>query len=628
MKRGLLILVAAAATLGVAAPAAAGPGMFVGAKDDGLKWTTGQTAAAAGGLGLRALGITLGWQRGQTDLSAFDAGVLNRAVLGAGAVRVVVAVFNGAIPPPTEAADRESYCTYLGRVLTRFPQINDIVIWNEPNLSAFWRPQYDAAGQSEAPARYEELLAHCYDVLHGVRPSVNVIGPATSLWGNDNPNAFWNVSHSPVKFIEAMGAAYRASGRTRPLFDTFGHHPYPARSDERPWASHADETILSMGDYDRLLAVLHRAFDGTAQPLPENGLPIWYLETGYQTQIDDAKRGLYSGVETWPGSLPDVAAQPGPPAAPPDESPAPDQATQLVDSIRMAYCQPYIGAVFNFLLRDEQSLEGWQSGLFWVDGSRKDSYDAFRGVVQEVNEGRVQCSKLSGAPGVTAGPAGAGDGQSAARSPAAVRSLTKITYLGSRKVTYGFLHPRAQLTRGLARSSDVLASKQLVFLVTGSAYLTMTDRSGTAGVMPMPPVKPGRYSLGIRFGGDALNLASGAHVGVRVVNSKGRVESIGPLRLGRELTGELSTRSNGRKVRGTMKLVDHGVSRDVRLTALGLRADGRAAWLNGTDGRLRYIVHAERVPGQPLVRVRVWRDGVLLARAATVGAGRLRIAKS
>lgn len=627
MKRALLLLVTAAATLGVARPAAAAPGMLVGAREDGLKWTTAETSAVARDLGLRALGITLGWQPGQIDLTPYDAGVLNRAVVGASGVRVVVAIFSGSTRSPTYAAERENYCTYVGRLITRFPQINDVVIWNEPNLAVFWGPQYTAVGSSEAPARYQELLARCYDVLHALRPSVNVIGPATSLWGNDNPNAFSNVSHSPAKFIEAMGAAYRASGRTRPLFDTFGHHPYPARSNERPWAMHADEAILSMGDIDRLLGLLRKAFGGTAQPLPEDGVPIWYLETGYQTQIDDRKLQLYTGAENWPGSLPDVAAQPGPPAKPPDDTPAPDQATQLADSIRMTYCQPYIGAVFNFLLRDQQSLEGWQSGLLWVDGSRKDSYDAFRQAVLEVNEGRVDCGNVKNAPGVTPGATG-GDGQGASATPAAVRSLTKITYRGSKLVPYGFLHPRAQLTRGLARSHDGLVAKQLLFLLGRSAYVTVTDRSGTAGVMPMPPVKPGRYGIGIRFSGDSLNLASGVRFGVRVVNSAGRIQSDGSLRLGRALRGRLSARSNGRTVRGTLALNDHGVSRVVRLTALGLREDGRAAWLNGTDGRVRYLVHMERLRGRPLVRVRVWRDGVLLARAATVQAARLQITKT
>lgn len=613
-------------------PAAAGPGMLVGAREDGLKWRTAETVAVARDLGLRALGITLGWQPGQMDLFPEDASVLNSVVVGAGGIRVVVSVFSRDQFPVSEAS-RDQYCTYVGRLITRFPQINDVVIWNEPNLSGFWRPQYTPLGASEAPARYQELLARCWDVLHELRPSVNVVAPATSLWGNDNPNAFSNVSHSPARFIKAMGAAFRASGRTRPLFDTFGHHPYPARSDERPWTVHTDESILSIGDIDRLLTVLREAFGGTAQPLPEDGVPIWYLETGYQTQIDDGKRGLYTGLETWPGSLPDFVPPQGPPAKPPDATPAPDQATQLADSIRLTFCHPYVGAIFNFLLRDETFLEGWQSGVLWADGSRKDSYETFRNVVREVNEGRVDCGAVGlapGGPGGSAGGATAPPGQSppAMKSPGRARSLTKVTFQGRRQVAYGSLRLRAKLTRGLRKSNRGLSAKQLLFLVGRSAYLTTTDSSGSSSVMPIPPTNPGKYMVAIRFGGDELNVGSGLRVGVRVVNSNARIESDGFLRLGERIAGRLSVRSTGRKVQGTLRLRERGTARTVRLHALGLRDNGRVAWLSGTAGPNRYILQLERLRRKPLVRVRVWRNGSPLAVGSTIPADRLQITRS
>jgi hypothetical protein len=621
MWRWVWTVVVTLAALAIVRPAGAAPGMLVGARDDGLKWTTGPTVAVARDLGLRALGITLGWQPGQVDLFPNDANALNRAVVQAGDIRVVVAIFTNQGQAPVDQVGREQYCTYVGRLITRFPQINDVVIWNEPNLRFFWRPQYDGAGASQAPARYVELLARCWDVLHELRPSVNVVAPATSVWGNDNPNAFSNVSHSPGMFIKGMGAAYRASGRTRPLFDTFGHHPYPARSNERPWATHSDEQIVSLGDIDRFLGLLREAFDGTGQRLPEDGLPIWYLETGYQTQIDEQKQGLYSGVETWPGSLPDFVPQ-APAVKPPDESPAPDQATQLADTLRMTYCQPYISAVFNFLLRDETNLEGWQSGVLWADGSRKDSYDTFRSVVREVNEGRVDCKQLEGAPGVPGGPS---TKARVADAPTVARSLTKVTYRGGKVVPYGFLQPRAQLTRGLTARANGLAGKQLLFVVGGTGYVRLTDAAGAAAVTPMPPAKPGRYRLAVRFAGDPVNLASGLRVGVRVVNSKGRVRTVGPIRLARGLEARLSASSQGRKVQGTLTLRGRGPARLVRLTALGFRADARALWANGTDGTKRYLLHAERVPGRPLFRLRVWRDGVQLVRPALVPARQLRI---
>jgi hypothetical protein len=620
MRRRAWIVVALA-MLAVPRPAGAEPGMLVGARDDGLKWSTGPTLAVARDLGLRSIGITLGWQSGQIDLAPLDNMLVNQAVVQGSGIRIVVSVFSPFGEAPLDERTRGEYCTYLSRLITRYPQINDLVIWNEPNLRFFWKPQFDLDGRSEAPARYVALLGHCWDVLHTLRPSVNIVAPAASTWGNDNPNAFSNVSHSPTSFIREMGAAYRASGRTRPIFDTFGHHPYPTRSNERPWVAHSDELILSIGDLDRLLLRLREAFGGTGQPTPDNGVPIWYLETGYQTQIDEAKQGLYTGVENWPGSVPDVL--PGAPqATPPDDSPAPDQATQLADSLRMMYCQPHIAAVFNFLIRDEIDLTGWQSGLLWTDGSRKDSYDDFRSIVREVNEKRVDCDKLKAAPGVPGGPSTTAK----KAAPAATRSLTKLTYRSGKVVPYGFLQPRAQLTRGRTVSSKGLAGKQLQFLLGTTAYVGVTNKAGAAAVKPMPPPKPGRYRVSVRFAGDTVNLASGLRVGVRVVNSRAHVRSVGALRLGAGLEAQLSARSTAKKVRGTLTLRGPGPDRVVRITALGRRTDSRAVWLNGTDGSKRYLLHAERIAGKPVFRVRVWRDGIQLVRPALVPARQLQLA--
>ena len=78
-------------------------------------------------------------------------------------------------------------------------------------------------------AAYEALLATSYDALKEVDPGINVIGLGLSSRGNDAPGASGNVSTSPVVFLEGVGAAYRASGRTRPLMDELAYHPYPRR---------------------------------------------------------------------------------------------------------------------------------------------------------------------------------------------------------------------------------------------------------------------------------------------------------------------------------------------------------------------------------------------------------------
>ena len=603
--------------------------MFVGVSDDAFEWNTGAMAAAANDLGLRAVRVALTWEPGERSLTPSDAAALGKVVSGAPNMRIVLAAFNQG-DPPLDAGSRDAYCSYLADAVTRFPRINDLVIWNEPNLSGFWRPQFASGGQS-APEQYEALAASCYDLLHAMRSSINVIGPVTSVWGNDNPNAFDNISHSPTTFIQDLGAAYRASGRTAPLFDTFGHHPYPANSSERPWTAHSDPAIISLGDLGRLLSVLSTAFSGTGQRLPDQGVPIWYLETGYQTTIPAAKASLYFGVETWPGALPDLVSPEPARAHPPDTSQAPDQATQLQDELLLTYCQPYVAADFNFMLEDEPSLGGWQSGLLWADGSRKGSYDPFKAAIEQVNAGTVDCSQVAGAPFVAApavAAASPGSGSHPVTKPAPTkRSLTKVTYIGLRRAPFGFLRLRARLTRGATSSGTPLKGRQLLFVVGKTAYVVKTDAKGTAQVVPDPPLPQGMHRVAVRFQGDELEMGSGLRVSTHIVNSSGRVRSQGTLKLSAGRRARFNVSSDGKLAAGTvvLRLAADNV-RTVAVRELGVASDDAEAWLRGNDhqGR-RYLIHLERVPGRHEVRIEIVGGTKIVA---TVPSQRLSFGRS
>ena len=226
--------------------------------------------------------------------------------------------------------------------LRRYTEIVDVVIWNEANSDTFWRPQ---AG---APAAYAALLARCWDLLHAELPSVNVL---TTTAG----------SHDPISFVRALGDAYRASGRPRPLFDALGHNPYPLHPDEHPTAVHA--VYVGQGDYDRLVAAVDAAFAGTP--------PIWYPETGFQTR-PGWRRESHVGRESVARTL----------------SPE-GQAVQLAAALRLAWCQPRVEAFFNFLLVDEPRLERWQSGLLWPTWRRKPAFEAARTTIDEIRRGEV-----------------------------------------------------------------------------------------------------------------------------------------------------------------------------------------------------------------------------------------------
>jgi hypothetical protein len=136
-------------------------------------------------------------------------------------------------------------------------------------------------------------------------------------------------------------------------------------------------------------------------------VPIWYLESGFQTAVPSGKTGSYSGNEKVV-TIPDFAGGeiefPG--ASPLATSRAPDQATQLRYAVRLAYCQPYVGAIFNFLLRDETDLAGWQSGVLWADGTKKGSFAPLASVVADANDRAISCAVPTAPGGLAADMSG------------------------------------------------------------------------------------------------------------------------------------------------------------------------------------------------------------------------------
>jgi hypothetical protein len=354
----------------------AGQGLLVGVDDDTLKWTedTKSVVTTQQDLGLGAVRITLHWNSGDTKLDDNGRTYMRRAQAAAKlGMRVVVGVFGDATAPPLTADQQNAFCSYVADAQSRARNVRDYVIWNETNSALFWKPQQGAA------AAYESLLATCYDVLHkSKRTTVNVI---SSTSPHENPAAF----------IHDLGAAYRASGRTAPIFDTFGHDAYPEVSTESPLASHFGTLSLDEGDYVGLLQALTDAFGGTAQPVPAPGTPttIWYLEDGFETVVPPDKRNLYQGHESNRQLVQPVAA------ARRTAVNLPDQASQLRDALQLAYCQPAVGAFFNFQLSDEVQLSGWQSGVLWADGKPKPSYAPFKDLVAAVTAATIDCSRFS-----------------------------------------------------------------------------------------------------------------------------------------------------------------------------------------------------------------------------------------
>ncbi len=346
------------AAIVLAPSAAASQGLLVGVDDDSLKWYghTGSLVSIYSSLGVGAVRVTLDWVPGETFPTGTRRTELQRVAGAAQRMRVVLAVTGPATSAPLDDASRASYCGFVANVLRRYPWIHDVAVWTEPNSSRFWQPRKGSA------AAYEALLATCWDTLHAVQPAVNLI--ATSA-----PHA------KPGRWYEQIGKAYRASARMLPIMDTVGHNGYPETSAEPPSAVHRGNSI-DQGDLDRLLASLHKAFDGTGQAVPgSHGVTVWYLEDGFQSRPTPDGRGVYRGSES-------------------DRQPVSEdvQAAQLAAAVELAYCQPAVGGFFNFELRDEPELSGWQSGVLRPDWSPKPAYVAFLQAIVAARTGAISCA--------------------------------------------------------------------------------------------------------------------------------------------------------------------------------------------------------------------------------------------
>ena len=348
--------------------------IIVGVTDDTAKWMSRQDGIVGvhRDLRLMAVRVTIPWKPGQVRPTKLQQVYLRRiARMVQLNDRVILSVYNVARYAPAAPPARDQYCAFLRGVVRHIPLIHDVEIWNEANSPAYW-PQDDGA------RTYGLLLARCYDALHDRPGPINVISSTASR-------------HDPAAFVFDLGAEYRSSGRPRPLFDTFGHNPYPENSAEAPWILHESSDLIAEGDYETLLNVLRTSFEGSRQPVPgTRGVSIWYMEEGFQTVPPAEKRRYYRGREN------DVHALPA--LSPREEGVVVDQATQLRDAILLAYCQPAVSGFLNFGLLDEDKLGGWQAGLLWRDGSRKPSYDAFKSVIAEVRRRDTDCSKVRGAP--------------------------------------------------------------------------------------------------------------------------------------------------------------------------------------------------------------------------------------
>jgi hypothetical protein len=370
-----IILLAALATV----PAQAAPGrpILVGAAEDGAKQGPLEADAKmslARLAGFDTIRMTSVWWPGNRQVSGLELEALRNAADAArlNGIRLIISVYpNGSNITPLTPTARAQFASYTASIPQLVPYVRDVIVGNEPNLNRFWMPQFTRTGADAAASSYVGLLAQTYDQLKAVSRQITVIGGTLAPRGSDKP---WlaRPTHSPTQFILDMGAAYRRSGRTRPLMDWFSFHPYMEKSSISPTFAHPKVKVIAIADYNKLAGLLGRAFDGTAQA--GSTLPILYDEFGVQTHATDGKRGLYTNQEL------------------PSAGDAVDEATQAryyTIALRYAACQRNVVGLLFFHVSDEADLGRWQSGVYYADDTPKSSLAAVRTAAEAARAGRL-----------------------------------------------------------------------------------------------------------------------------------------------------------------------------------------------------------------------------------------------
>jgi hypothetical protein len=314
--------------------------------------------------GFNALGVTSYWDPGLAEPTAEELAVLADTAARAEdeGVTLVVAVFHrGSRTTPLTDAARSQFASYVAAIVRQVPQARDVVVGNEPNLNRFWLPQFGPNGENVASGAYFALLAQVYDAAKAVSADVRIWGGALAPRGVDRPGTGRD-TQSPGRFLEGLGDAYRASGRETPPLDGFAFHPYPESSavpPDRP--NPAAGKAIGLADHARLRDLVVGAFGVD--------LPILYSELGVETVVPEAKRGLYEGSE---------------PAEPVDER---TQADYYRRALELAACQENVRGLLLFHSHDEPVLTGFQSGVYYVDGTPKTSLEPVREAIRAALDG-------------------------------------------------------------------------------------------------------------------------------------------------------------------------------------------------------------------------------------------------
>lgn len=271
-------------------------------------------------------------------------------------------------PTGTWNPDPRGYGDYLHALAMRYsgtfpdpaaggqplPRVSLYEVWNEPNLHAFFGPQWEG-GKPSSPALYRELLNSAYEGIKSVHPDNRVIGPALAPYG-DPPGGS---RVRPLKFLREL---FCLKGRKEPTpkkgcsnaeiprLDILSYHPANLVGAPPTHAEHPDDA--TSGDLDRVKGVL-RAAEKAGNVKPRGRRPLWVTEFFWYSD---------------------------PPTAGFDFARPPEVQARFIEQSLYLWWREGAEVAINFLIRDDGRPDGFVfgTGVLFEDGTAKPAFDAFR----------------------------------------------------------------------------------------------------------------------------------------------------------------------------------------------------------------------------------------------------------
>jgi hypothetical protein len=260
---------------------------------------------------------------------------------------------------PRYRTNANAFASFAAAVASRYGgAVDEYILWNEPNLPVWLQPQADCGKRRCTPVSpnvYREMVRAAYPAIHAVDGVAKVLIGALAPAGGDLKSD--NANMRPLEFLRGLGCfdkrfhAVRTGackGFKPALADGIAYHPHSTRhAPSQPYAHPDNADLGSLKKVERLLDRLQRShrLQGATTPLS-----LWLDEYGYQTNPPDKLFG--------------VTLQ--------------KQAQYLTQAFAIARKNPRIDLMLWFLLKDEPTVAGWQSGLLTAKGAKKPAFAAFQ----------------------------------------------------------------------------------------------------------------------------------------------------------------------------------------------------------------------------------------------------------